>query len=123
MTLLVDLLMHPVARRAIIGEARMLSTIPLVLLRRLRRRRGAEFAAHRGSHELGFAVALLPAILAEGGAVHLLLPDGWFWPKLILAGLHAYGVIMVLSRALTAATDRRALLAWLAPADLAEALA
>lgn len=94
---LLDLLMHPVARRAIIGEARMLSTIPLVLLRRLRRRRGAEFAAHRGSHELGFAVALLPAMLAEGGAVHLLLPDGWFWPKLILAGLHAYGVIMVLS--------------------------
>ena len=33
---LLDLLMHPVARRAIVGEARMLSTLPSALLRRLR---------------------------------------------------------------------------------------
>jgi hypothetical protein len=58
---LLDLLMHPVARRAIVGEARMLSTFPVALLRRLRAPRGERFACHRGSHELGFAVALLIA--------------------------------------------------------------
>jgi len=94
---LLDLLMHPVARRAIVGEARMLSTFPAALLRRLRPVRGEEFACHRGSHELGFAIALLPAMLAEGAAVHLLLPEGWFWPKVALAALHLYGAIMLLS--------------------------
>ena len=94
---LLDLLMHPVARRAIVGEARMLSTFPAALLRRLRPPGGERFACHRGSHELGFALALLPAMLAEGAAVHLLLPAGWFWPKLVLAALLVYGVLMLLS--------------------------
>lgn len=94
---LLDLLMHPVARRAILGEARMLLTLPSALLRRLLPPRGEELACHRGSHELGFAIALLPAMLAEGAAVHLLLPDGWLWPKVVLAALHLYGVIMLLS--------------------------
>ncbi len=89
--------MHPVARRAIVGEARMLSTLPAALLRRLRPPGGERFACHRGSHELGFALALLPAMLAEGATVHLLLPVGWFWPKLVLAALHVYGVLMLLS--------------------------
>ena len=97
---LLDLLMHPVARRAIVGEARMLLTFPTALLHRLRPRRGERFAYHRGSHELGFALALLPAMLAEGAAVHLLLPAGWFWPKVILAALHGYGAIMLLSWAI-----------------------
>ena len=94
---LLDLLMHPVARRAIVGEVRMLSTFPLALVRRLRPPRGERFGCHRGSHELGFARALLPAMLAEGAAVHLLLPAGWFWPKIALAAVHFYGVIMLLS--------------------------
>ena len=94
---LLDLLMHPVARRAIVGEARMLSTLPSALLRRLRAPRGQEFVCHRGSHELGLALAFLPAMLAEGAAVHLLLPDAWFWPKVAVAALHLYGVVMLLS--------------------------
>ncbi len=94
---LLDLLMHPVARRAIVGEARMLSTFPAALLRRLRPPRGERFACHRGSHELGFALALLPAMLAEGAAAHLLLPADWFWPKVALATLHVCGVLMLLS--------------------------
>jgi hypothetical protein len=97
---LLDLLMHPVARRAIVGEIRMLSTFPLALLRRLRAPRGEEFACHRGSHELGLAIALLPAMLAEGAAVHLLLPDAWLWPKVAFAALHVYGVVMLLSWAI-----------------------
>jgi len=94
---LLDLLMHPFARRVIVGEARMLSTFPNALLRRLRPPRGERFACHRGSQELGIALALLPAMLAEGAAVHLLLPAGWFWPKVVLAAAHAYGVLMLLS--------------------------
>lgn len=101
---LLDLLMHPVARRAIVGEARMLSTFPAALLRRLRPPRGERFACRRGSQELGFALALLPAMLAEGAAVHLLLPAGWFWPKVALAALHVYGVLMLLSWAAGART-------------------
>ena len=101
---LLDLLMHPVARRAIVGEARMLSTFPAALLRRLRPPRGERFACHRGSQELGFALALLPAMLAEGAAVHLLLPAGWLWAKIILAVLHVYGVLMLLSWAAGART-------------------
>lgn len=94
---LLDLLMHPVARRAIVGEARLLTTIPAALLRRLRAPRGEAFGYHRGSHELGLLLALLPATIAEGAAVHLLLPDSWFWPKVAIAALHLYGVVMLLS--------------------------
>lgn len=97
---LLDLLMHPVARRAIVGEVRMLSTFPIALLRRLRAPRGEEFACYRGSYELGLAIALLPAMLAEGAAVHLLLPDAWLWPKVALAALHVYGVVLLLSWAI-----------------------
>lgn len=94
---LLDLLMHPVARRAIVGEARMLATIPITLLRRVRAPRGEAFSYHRGSYELGLAIALLPAMIAEGAAVHLLLPEGWFWPKVAVAALHLYGVVVLLS--------------------------
>ena len=94
---MLDLLMHPVARRAIVGEARMLSTFPAALLRRVRPPRGERFACHRGSQELAFALTLTPAMLAEGAAVHLLLPAGWFWPKVVLAAVHAYGALMLLS--------------------------
>lgn len=94
---LLDLLMHPVARRAIVGEARMLLTLPTALLRRLRARRHEEFPAYRGSHALGLSIALLPAMVAEGAAIHLLLPDAWLWPKAIFAALHVYGVVMMLS--------------------------
>lgn len=102
---LLDLLMHPVARRAIVSEARMLCTFPAALVRRLRPPPGEEFAYHRGSHELGLAIALLPAMLAEGTAVHLLLPDAWFWPKVALAALHLYGVVMLLSWAVAERTQ------------------
>ena len=36
-------------------------------------------------------------MVAEAAAVHLLLPDGWLWPKVALAALHLYCVIMLLS--------------------------
>lgn len=65
-----------------------------------RRRRGVEFSYHRGSAELGLALALIPAALAEGLAVHLLLPDAWLWPKVVLAALHVYGMVMLVSWAL-----------------------
>jgi len=84
----------------------MLSTFPAALLRRLRPVRGEEFACHRGSHELGVAIALLPAMLAEGAAVHLLVPNGWLWPKAALAALHLYGAIMLLSWAVGERTHR-----------------
>ena len=61
--------MHPTARRAIAAEARTLLTVPRALGRRLRQPSGREFAYHRGTNELGFVLALLPAALAEGGNV------------------------------------------------------
>ncbi len=72
---LLDFLMHPTARRAIRGEARMLWTYVRAFRRRGGRRRSPdEFTYHRGSYELGFALALIPAVLAEAAVVHLLLP-------------------------------------------------
>lgn len=100
---LLDLLMHPVARRAIRTEARVLSTIPRALLRRASRRareRAAEFPYHGRSMELGFALALVPALIAEGVALHLLLPPSWLWPKVVLAALQAYALLMLVSWAL-----------------------
>jgi len=78
----------------------MLVTIPAALMRRVREPRGEAFGYHRGSHELGLAIALLPAMIAEGVAVHLLLPESWFWPKVAVATLHLYGVVMLLSWAI-----------------------
>ncbi len=96
---LLDLLMHPVARRAMAGEARVVATIPLALWRRRRPPRGERFAYHRGSQDLAFAIALLPALLAEGVAVHLLLPDDWLWARIAAAAVHLYGIVMLLSYA------------------------
>jgi len=98
---LLDFLLHPLARRAIRGEARMLWTYVRGFRRRgARRRDRAEFTYHRGSSELGFALALIPAVLAEGAVVHLRLPDGWFWPKLALPAVQAYGLPMLVAWAL-----------------------
>ncbi len=66
---LLDFLMHPMARRAVAGAIRTLIVVPRALWRRLRRPRWREFAYHRGSNELGFALAILPAVVAEDAAV------------------------------------------------------
>jgi len=92
--------MHPTARRAIAAEARTLLTVPRALGRRLRQPSGREFAYHRGTNELGFVLALLPAALAEGAAVHLLLHGAPTWLRLAIGALHLYGVLMVLGLAL-----------------------
>jgi membrane protein YdbS with pleckstrin-like domain len=97
---LLDFLMHPTARRAIAAEARTLLTVPRALGRRLRQPSGREFAYHRGTNELGFVLALLPAALAEGAAVHLLLHGAPTWLRLAIGALHLYGVLMVLGLAL-----------------------
>lgn len=102
---LLDLLMHPVARRAMIGEARMLLTLPAAALRRLRPPAGDHFAARRGSHELGLALGLLPALLGEGAVVHLLIPTGWLWLHVALAVLHGYGMLMLVSWAVAQHTS------------------
>jgi len=102
---LLDLLMHPVVRRAILGEARLLLTLPGLLVRRARRPGGEAFANHRGSQELALALALLPAMLAEGAAVHLLLPDEWVVARIVIAALHVYGMVMLLSWAVGERTE------------------
>lgn len=102
---LLDLLMHPLARRLVAGEARLLSTLPAAALQRLRPPRGEAFAYHRGTQELGLVLALLPAMAAEGAAVHLLLPADWFWPKVVVGVLHLYGVVMLLSWAVSQRTQ------------------
>jgi len=95
--LVLDLLMHPVARRVLVGEARMLATYARALLPA---RRGARFAYHRGGDELGMVLALVPATIAEGVVLHLLLPGGATLPKLLLAGLHLYAVVVLVAWAL-----------------------
>ncbi len=97
---LLDFLMHPMARRAVAGEIRTLLVVPRALWRRLRRPRWREFAYHRGSNELGFAPAILPAVVAEGAAVHLLLHGAPTWLRLGVAALHLYGLLMLLGLAL-----------------------
>ena len=98
---LLDLLMHPLARRAVAGELRLFGVFPRALRGRRRRSDGrVRFSYHRGSSSLGFALALLPGVAAETAAVHLLLPDDWLIVKLALLGLTAYGVVMMLGMAL-----------------------
>ncbi len=107
---LLDLMMHPAARRAIRGEALVLSTPLRALARRLRPvTRRTEFSYHRGSNELGLALALLPAALAEAAAVHLLLPHEWLVPKIVLAALSLYGFLMLFGWALSSRVDRHRL--------------
>ncbi len=74
--------------------------MPRALWRRLRRSRWREFAYQRGSNELGFALAILPAAVAEGAAVHLLLHDAPTWLRLGVAALHIYALLMLLGLAL-----------------------
>lgn len=97
---LLDFLMHPTARRAIAAEARTLLILPRALRRRLRQPAGREFAYHRGTNELGFVLALLPAAFAEGAAVHLLLHGAPTWLRLAIAAVHLYGILMLLGLAL-----------------------
>jgi hypothetical protein len=97
---LLDFLMHPTARRAMVAEARTLLVLPRALWRRLRPPEGREFTYERGSHEVGFALAILPAIVAEGAAVHLVLHAAPTWVRLAVAALHAYGLLMLLGLAL-----------------------
>lgn len=96
-----DFLMHPSMRRLLRSELELQLTMPRALVRRLwRRRRGAEFSYHRGSWELGFALALLPVAAAEGAIVHLVLPDAWFWPRVAAAAVHAIGMAYLVAFAL-----------------------
>ena len=96
-----DLLMHPSVRRLLRSELELQLTIPRAVARRLGHRpRGQGFSYHRGSWELGFALALLPAVAAEGAIVHLALPDAWLWPRIVAAVLHAIGMIYLVAFAL-----------------------
>lgn len=98
---LLDLLMHPLARRVVAGELRVFGVYPRALRGRRRRADGRlRFSYHRGSSSLGLTLALLPGIAAETAAVHLLLPDGWLIVKLALLGLSLYGAVMMLGLAL-----------------------
>lgn len=98
---LLDLLMHPLARRAVAGELRLFGVYPRALRGRRRRSDGRlRFAYHRGSSSLGFALALLPGVAAEATAFHLLLPDDWLIFKLALLGLTLYGAVMMVGLAL-----------------------
>ncbi len=96
-----DFLMHPTVRRLLRSELELQLTLPRALVRRVgRRKRGQEFTYHRGSWELGFALALLPVAAAEGAIVHLALPDAWLWPRVAAAALHALGMVYLLAFAL-----------------------
>lgn len=97
---LLDFLMHPTARQAMVAEARTLLVLPRALWRRLRPPAGREFPYGRGSHEVGFALAILPVAVAEGVAVHLVLHAAPTWVRLAVVALHAYGLLMLLGLAL-----------------------
>jgi len=99
---LLDLLIHPVARRVIGGEWRLLGVYPRALLRRLRpTRTGAvQLAYHRSSSALAIAIAMLPPMAAETAVIHLLLPADWLIPRLVLLVLSAYGAIVLVGLAI-----------------------
>ncbi len=147
---LLDFLMHPMARRAVAGEIRTLLVVPLALWRRLRRPRWREFAYHRGSNELGLARAPAPPRArrpgARGGGGHLpergsrrptdrvrepvpvkrALRDPVAVSRLVVAVDDAEGLVEEVGRAQglagTEVRQRSRLLGWLAPADLLEAV-
>ena len=99
---MLDFLMHPAARRLTRTELGLLWTVPGALVRRLRgASAGRGFSYHRGSSDLAFALALLPAAAAEVTLVELLLPERWFWPKVAVLALSVYGVLMLISLALS----------------------
>jgi hypothetical protein len=95
-----DLLMHPVARRYLRLELRVLGA-PLLAMARLvgLGPRGAEFAYHRGDETMAIAIALTPALLVEAAVFQLLLPGHWFWVHVAVAVLHVYGLVWLFALA------------------------
>lgn len=96
--LILDLVMHPAVRRLMWTEAQILVVLPRALLRPVRRgrRTATEYAYGKGDVELPFAIAFVPAFVAEATVVHLLLPDGLGWLKLALFAVSLYGLLWIL---------------------------
>ena len=97
---LLDLVLHPAARRAMLTEFRVLTTIPRRLALRRRTSAGVITCRGRSTGQLAVALALAPAIVAETAAVHLLLPDGLWWLKLAVIVVSVYSWLWVVSLAL-----------------------
>ena len=97
---LLDLVMHPVARRAVVGELRVFAVYVRALARRAPRPGVRRFSYHRGSMFLGASIALLPPMAAEAAVVHLLLPADWVVVKIVLLGLSSHGAVMLVGLAL-----------------------
>ncbi len=96
---LLGVLLPPIARRLLAAEWRILCALPAGLIeRRADRRAGAEvrFAYRRGSSELAFGVALLPALLAELVIVHLLLAGAPEVVRWTLTLLSLYAMLWVI---------------------------
>jgi hypothetical protein len=94
---ILDLVMHPSVRRLLRSEAAIVITLPLALVRYVRRGGADELPYAKGDHELPLAIALTPAVAAETAAVHLLLPDSLAALRLALVVLPAYGLLWVVS--------------------------
>ena len=73
---LLDLVMHPVARRAVVGELRVFAVYVRALARRAPRPGVRRFSYHRGSMFLGASIALLPPMAAEAAVASGLFLDG-----------------------------------------------
>lgn len=96
--IVLDFLMHPSVRRLLRTELELQLTLPRALVRRLHAgAREPEFTYHRGSWELGFALALMPALATEALIVHLVIPPEWPWVRAGAAALHAIGMLYVLA--------------------------
>lgn len=90
--LLLDLVMHPVGRRAFRTELRLVATLARAVQRVLGPGdRGDEFAYHGRSSELAMLLAFVPALVGEIVVVELLLSGQSLWLRLAVAGISLYG--------------------------------
>ena len=86
-----DLLMHPRGRAFARAEFDILSTVPRLLLTRLRGSGDDRLRYARGTFGFALALAFTPPVLSEALVMHLLLGDGvaaW-----VVTGLHGYMLI------------------------------
>lgn len=94
-----DFVLHPVARKLAVAEARLIGTLPLLALRALRGRRSGEFEYRNAARGELALLALVPAAIVEVAVAELLLPAGWVTVRVVVAVMSVYGLLCVVGLA------------------------
>ena len=93
-----DFIAPPIERRILRMELAIFATYWRAFARRRRASTGTEWTYHRGSVELAFALALVPAAVGELIVFHLFVP--WFWVRVAALVLTVYAFVWLVGLSL-----------------------